>query len=593
VAFDTRDYPHLEHGYAATVHKAQGVTVDRAYVLASPHFDRHTTYVALTRHREEVQLHYNREDFATVKALESRLARAQAKDMAVDYRSSVAANVAMERPRHIERSFAQHTEHAASRQAHVPEQARSRHDTSLRAHEHEQPKWLAAALSQQAAAQREQAHGLQQPALQARPAVANETGHGGSLHEKMQTRMQEPAASPVGHDRALRPSSEQQGLSWAEAQAEARTQAQTEAACKERILNYKVAASHIESDRAALRRHAPPSAKALRDSSPAMRKARQACTRAQQDITHAKERGDAQDYRESVYRHEHPMRAGLGLEAPRHAWAQERERIAAAQAAAQASLAAAERTRSQLMHDPALRRRCEHEAAVQRAAYMQQKQAIEARAAQLAERASAHAADQRTVRAMREAWLARQARIDAHKALTYEYNQERSQAQTKPMTFKQAIERQPAVVRAREACHRAQNAYDAAERRQAYAEHARRNYETAHPIKAAFGLNDGHSRAVQQAAADCKQAQRQLTQTQERLDDTRGASSVLRDAKYEAHNHNLGIKRAQQETQSLGASLARQAQTYRTDCLTREADDAFAREQRQSQMRERDCGMER
>jgi len=25
------------------VHKAQGTTVDRTYVLATPHFDRHTT----------------------------------------------------------------------------------------------------------------------------------------------------------------------------------------------------------------------------------------------------------------------------------------------------------------------------------------------------------------------------------------------------------------------------------------------------------------------------------------------------------------------------------------------------------------------
>ncbi len=35
MTFYLRDYGHVDHGYAATVHKAQGVTVDRAHVLAS------------------------------------------------------------------------------------------------------------------------------------------------------------------------------------------------------------------------------------------------------------------------------------------------------------------------------------------------------------------------------------------------------------------------------------------------------------------------------------------------------------------------------------------------------------------------------
>ncbi|MGI8367429.1 Ti-type conjugative transfer relaxase TraA, partial [Sphingomonas paucimobilis] len=36
VAFDAKDYAAVDHGYAATFHKAQGVTVDRAHVLATP-----------------------------------------------------------------------------------------------------------------------------------------------------------------------------------------------------------------------------------------------------------------------------------------------------------------------------------------------------------------------------------------------------------------------------------------------------------------------------------------------------------------------------------------------------------------------------
>jgi hypothetical protein len=59
VGFDVKDYAHIDHGYAATVHKSQGVTVDRAHVLASSHMDRHVAYVGLTRHRERVDLHWS------------------------------------------------------------------------------------------------------------------------------------------------------------------------------------------------------------------------------------------------------------------------------------------------------------------------------------------------------------------------------------------------------------------------------------------------------------------------------------------------------------------------------------------------------
>ena len=63
VAVDTRFYKDLDYGYAATVYKAQGTTVDRSYLLATPHYDRHSTYVALSRHRESATMYYAAEDF--------------------------------------------------------------------------------------------------------------------------------------------------------------------------------------------------------------------------------------------------------------------------------------------------------------------------------------------------------------------------------------------------------------------------------------------------------------------------------------------------------------------------------------------------
>ena len=85
VAFDAKDYAHVDHGYAATFHKAQGVTVDRAHVLATPGMDRHSAYVGMSRHRDGAQLHYGRNDFADQRQLVRALSRDRSKDMAGDY----------------------------------------------------------------------------------------------------------------------------------------------------------------------------------------------------------------------------------------------------------------------------------------------------------------------------------------------------------------------------------------------------------------------------------------------------------------------------------------------------------------------------
>ncbi|NTJ65079.1 Ti-type conjugative transfer relaxase TraA [Agrobacterium rhizogenes] len=63
VMFAEDTYRNVDHGYAATIHKTQGSTFDRAFVLATAMMDRHLTYVAMTRHRERVDLYAAREDF--------------------------------------------------------------------------------------------------------------------------------------------------------------------------------------------------------------------------------------------------------------------------------------------------------------------------------------------------------------------------------------------------------------------------------------------------------------------------------------------------------------------------------------------------
>jgi Ti-type conjugative transfer relaxase TraA len=85
VEVSTADYAAVDHGYATTIHKAQGATVDRAYVLVSKSMDRHLTYVAMTRHRDGVALYAGRDEFSDMDSLAGRLSRAQLKETTLDY----------------------------------------------------------------------------------------------------------------------------------------------------------------------------------------------------------------------------------------------------------------------------------------------------------------------------------------------------------------------------------------------------------------------------------------------------------------------------------------------------------------------------
>lgn len=57
VLFRSDKYAYISHGYATTVHKSQGDTVDRSYILPERMMDRQAAYVAFTRHREEARVY--------------------------------------------------------------------------------------------------------------------------------------------------------------------------------------------------------------------------------------------------------------------------------------------------------------------------------------------------------------------------------------------------------------------------------------------------------------------------------------------------------------------------------------------------------
>ncbi|MEK8089282.1 MobF family relaxase [Thermithiobacillus plumbiphilus] len=76
-------YAHIDHGYAVSAHKAQGVTVDRAYVLVSETMsDREWSYVAASRSRDQTRIYT---DEATMEDLADSMSRSRQADTTLDY----------------------------------------------------------------------------------------------------------------------------------------------------------------------------------------------------------------------------------------------------------------------------------------------------------------------------------------------------------------------------------------------------------------------------------------------------------------------------------------------------------------------------
>jgi predicted house-cleaning noncanonical NTP pyrophosphatase (MazG superfamily) len=102
VIFDTGVYKNFDHGYATTVHKAQGVTVDSAYLLASRYLDANATYVGMSRHREDVKVYYGQDEFRNKQELISSMSRNREKPLAleqVDKKLDAYLEVSMQRDR--------------------------------------------------------------------------------------------------------------------------------------------------------------------------------------------------------------------------------------------------------------------------------------------------------------------------------------------------------------------------------------------------------------------------------------------------------------------------------------------------------------
>ena len=77
VTWSAAEFPGFRHGYAGTIYKGQGRTLDHTYLLHSHHWRSSASYVALTRQRESAQVFVATETARDARQLARQMARGE------------------------------------------------------------------------------------------------------------------------------------------------------------------------------------------------------------------------------------------------------------------------------------------------------------------------------------------------------------------------------------------------------------------------------------------------------------------------------------------------------------------------------------
>lgn len=85
VQFGKEQYQHFDYAYALTVHKSQGMSINNAHVVIdSPYWDRHLSYVAMTRHKEKLNIYANQKVHFGKTELAKNLSKSQKKGNCIE-----------------------------------------------------------------------------------------------------------------------------------------------------------------------------------------------------------------------------------------------------------------------------------------------------------------------------------------------------------------------------------------------------------------------------------------------------------------------------------------------------------------------------
>ncbi|MDX2164236.1 MAG: Ti-type conjugative transfer relaxase TraA [Gammaproteobacteria bacterium] len=86
IIINPKYYKSFTYGYAATVHKSQGASVEHGFVyLGGRWWNRNLTYVAMTRHKESCHIYSDKSIHRNLESLKANISRKSRKDSVLDY----------------------------------------------------------------------------------------------------------------------------------------------------------------------------------------------------------------------------------------------------------------------------------------------------------------------------------------------------------------------------------------------------------------------------------------------------------------------------------------------------------------------------
>jgi Ti-type conjugative transfer relaxase TraA len=88
IEFDASEFKDFRHGYAGTIYRGQGRTLDQTYLYHSEHWRSAASYVALTRHRDKAALFVATNTAADLKHLARQMARVDDRRAASHFRAT-------------------------------------------------------------------------------------------------------------------------------------------------------------------------------------------------------------------------------------------------------------------------------------------------------------------------------------------------------------------------------------------------------------------------------------------------------------------------------------------------------------------------